>query len=129
MAYTVVHQSELTYTQRPSAGAGPARERASLTEALGLEQSRANLWRLPAGASGVRHVEGAQEEVFLVLEGEVTMLLGEPPETVTIATGDAVKAAPETEIQVQNRSDAPARLLVWGAPPITGRGRLIDEAQ
>ena len=55
-----------------------------LTGALGLESSRASVWRYPPGARGRRHIEGAQEEVFLVLEGTVTLMLGEPAEAVVI---------------------------------------------
>jgi hypothetical protein len=40
----------------------------------------ARLWRYPPGTRGRRHADEAQEEVFVIVSGTLTMLLGEPPE-------------------------------------------------
>ncbi|MGN6380725.1 MAG: cupin domain-containing protein [Gaiellales bacterium] len=127
MAYQVSHLDELEYAERPYRDGDPPPHAAGLTAALGLESSRANVWRYPAGARGRRHIEGAQEEVFLVLEGNLTLALGEPPELVELRAGSIARVGTGTEIQVQNRSDAEARLLIWGAPPVTGQGQLLDD--
>ena len=39
---------------------------------------------IPPGSRGRRHLERAQEEVFVVLDGTLTMLLGDPPERVDL---------------------------------------------
>jgi uncharacterized cupin superfamily protein len=127
MAYQVTHIDEVAEVERPYREGDQPRHAASLTETLGLESSRANLWRYPAGARGRRHIEGAQEEVFLVLDGTLTLALGDPPEMVELRAGSIARVGTGTEIQVQNRSDAEARLLIWGAPPITGQGQLLDD--
>ena len=96
------------------------RGRASLSEAL--HAMRANIWRLPAGARGSRHIEHVQEEMFVVLEGTATLYLGDPPERVELPCGTvAVVEDPETAQQLRNESDAEAVVLIVGAPPEQGR--------
>ena len=127
MAYQVTHIDEAAEVERPYRDGDQPRHVASLTEALGLESSRANVWRYPAGARGRRHIEGAQEEVFLVLDGVLTLALGEPPEMVELLAGSIARVGTGTEIQVQNRTDAQVRLLIWGAPPTTGQAQILDD--
>ena len=55
---------------------------------------RANIWRLPAGARGGRHIEHAQEEMFVVLEGTATLLLGDPPERVELPAARSPSSRP-----------------------------------
>jgi uncharacterized cupin superfamily protein len=43
-----------------------------------MTQVRANVWRLPPGSRGRRHVERLQEEAFVVLDGTATLALGDP---------------------------------------------------
>jgi uncharacterized cupin superfamily protein len=76
---------------------------------------------------GRRHREGAQEEVFVALEGSVTLALGDPPELVPLAAGGFARVSTGTEIQIRNESGADAVVLIWGAPPITGQGELLDD--
>jgi len=75
MAHRTAHIDDLEFAQRPYREQDAPRHAASLTEALGLESSRATVWRYPPGARGRRHIEGAQEEVFAVIEGVVTLAL------------------------------------------------------
>jgi uncharacterized cupin superfamily protein len=127
MAHRVVQQDELDFAERPYREQDPPRHAAGLTDALGLESSRATVWRYPPGARGRRHIEGAQEEVFAVLEGTITLALGEPPELVEVRAGGFACVSTGTEIQVRNESGADAMLVIWGAPPVTGQGELLDD--
>ena len=56
MAYAILHAGELEWVPRDDAS---GREVVRLSESL--TQSRANLWRYPAGARGKRHVGAARE--------------------------------------------------------------------
>jgi len=127
MPYDVARLSELRFAERPHREQDPPRLAASLTDALGLESSRATVWRYPPGARGRRHREEAQEEVFVVLEGRITLAIGEPAEVIAIDALGFARLATGTEIQVRNESDAEALLLIWGAPPVTGQGELLDD--
>jgi uncharacterized cupin superfamily protein len=127
VAYRTAHLDDLDFAERPYREGDASRHAASLTEALGLESSRATVWRYPPGARGRRHREGAQEEVFAVLDGTITLALGEPPELVPLTAGGFARIAAGTEIQVRNQSPADAVLLIWGAPPVTGQGELLAD--
>ena len=127
MAHDAAHLHDLPFSERPYREQDAPRLAASLTEALGLESSRATVWRYPPGARGRRHREGAQEEVFVVLDGTVTLALGEPVELIRIDAVGFARVATGTEIQVLNESDAEALLLIWGAPPVTGQGEILDD--
>jgi mannose-6-phosphate isomerase-like protein (cupin superfamily) len=97
-----------------------------LTTQLGLQQSRARLWRYPAGASGTPHVEHAQEEVFAVLSGTLTLALGQPPERQVLPAGSVAVVRPDTPLQVRNEGADELVLLVYGAPPVTGRAEVLE---
>jgi uncharacterized cupin superfamily protein len=128
--YTIVHQGDLDWEERPSSGGGDVvRRTADLTTAAGLAESRARIWRLPPGARGRRHREGAQEEVFVVLEGTLTMLIGEPPERHELAAGGVAAVKPGTEIQLRNEGRAETVVFVYGAPPVEGRAELLDDVE
>jgi quercetin dioxygenase-like cupin family protein len=100
-----------------------------LTTELGLQQSRARLWRYPPGASGTRHIEHAQEEVFVVLAGTLTLLLGEAGERHDLAAGSVAGIAPGTVLQVRNEGDEELKLFVYGAPPVTGKAEVLTEPE
>jgi mannose-6-phosphate isomerase-like protein (cupin superfamily) len=90
----------------------------SITDAGQLRQSRARIWRYPPGARGRRHQDHAQEEVFVVISGKLTMLLGDPPERVEgLGPGSVVAVEPMTPLQVRNDTDEELVLFVYGAPP------------
>jgi uncharacterized cupin superfamily protein len=127
VAYHNLHLDELEFQERPYRPDDAPRLAASLTEALGLESSRATVWRYPPGARGRRHREGAQEEVFVVLEGTITLALGEPPEMLELPAGGLARVGSGTEIQVRNDSQSVAAVLIWGAPPVTGQGEILDD--
>lgn len=127
MSHAIVQSGELPFTERPYRPQDEPRHVASLTEALGLESSRASLWRYPPGTRGRRHREGAQEEVFACLEGAITLALGEPPEMVELRAGGFARVSTGTEIQVRNEGDADAVVLAWGAPAVTGRAEILND--
>ena len=130
MPYVIARQADLDWEERPSVGGGDAMRRtANLTAAAGLAESRARIWRLPPGARGRRHRERDQEEVFVVLEGTLTMLLGEPPERHELAVGDVAAVTPGTEIQLRNESGAETVLFAYGAPPVEGQGELLEDVE
>ena len=87
------------------------------------------MWRLLPGARGRRHAEQTQEEVFLVVSGTLTMLLGDPPERVDIPEGGIVTVKPGTGIQMHNTGDADVVVFAYGAPPVTGQVDYLDDVE
>ena len=98
-----------------------------LTTHLSLEKSRARLWRYPPGASGVPHAEREQEEVFVVLAGTLTLVLGDPPTRETLPAGSAAAVPPGTAIHVRNAGDTEVTFFVIGAPPIADAADMLPE--
>jgi mannose-6-phosphate isomerase-like protein (cupin superfamily) len=81
-----------------------------------LASSRANLWRYPPGASGRRHIQLVQEEIFVVLEGRLTMLLGEDDERHELGPRSIVVVEPMTPLKVVNESKDDVLFFAYGAP-------------
>jgi mannose-6-phosphate isomerase-like protein (cupin superfamily) len=125
VGYTVFHRGELEFAP-PRAG-DQSRGIAGLSDAM--TNMRANVWRYLPGVRGRRHAEGVQEEVFVVLEGAVTMVLGDPPEQVELSASSVAVVQPGTPLQVRNDGDAEAVVLIVGAPPETGRGEILPDAE
>jgi mannose-6-phosphate isomerase-like protein (cupin superfamily) len=94
----------------------PLRRVVELRRHAGLRHSQANLWHYPPGAHGRRHREPVQEEVFCVLDGTLTMLLGEPPERFELPARSLVVVAPRTPLQLRNDSDVDVFVFAYGAP-------------
>ena len=113
MSFAIVHARELGWAPR---GDDDPREVARLSESLA--QSRANLWRYPPGARGKRHADKAQEEVFVVMEGTLTVDLGEPPERHELETGSILVVQPGTILQLRNARTTELVLFIYGAPPL-----------
>ena len=128
MGYHVIQGADHEWIERPTEGR-PSRYTSDLTPAAGLNESRARLWRLPPGTRGRRHVEGVQEEVFVVLEGTLTMLLGDPPERADVAAGGLVAVHQGTPLQVRNETDGELVLFIYGAPPVTGEAEFLDDVE
>jgi len=112
MAFTIFHSSELEWVPRDD---GSGRTVARLSDSL--TRSRANLWRYPPGARGKRHADKAQEEVFVVLEGALTVDLGEPPERHELERGSVLVVPPGTILQLRNAGHDELVLFIYGAPP------------
>jgi quercetin dioxygenase-like cupin family protein len=129
MSFRVMHADEHAWEERPYLEGAPPRLISDITTAGSLTQSRARVWRIPPGTRGRRHKELVQEEVFVVLEGTLTMLLGEPPERHDLSPRSVVSVAPGTALQMRNESDAEVVVFVYGAPPITGQGEYLDDVE
>ena len=122
MAFSVFGASELDWQPRDDES---GREVARLSDSL--SQSRANLWRYPPGARGKRHADKAQEEVFVVLDGTVTVDLGEPPERHVLERGSVVVVQPGTILQLRNAGAEELVLFIYGAPPVSEGADFFDE--
>jgi mannose-6-phosphate isomerase-like protein (cupin superfamily) len=129
VSYSVLRASEHTWEERPTLGAGEPRRCADITTGARLIESRARLWRPPPHTRGRRHAEGAQEEVFVVLSGILTMLLGDPPERVELEPQSVVAVRPGTGIQLRNEGDEEAVVFAYGAPPVLGQAELLDDVE
>ena len=122
MAYTIFRQSELEWVRR---GDDDARTIARLSDSM--TQSRANIWRYPPGARGKRHRDLAQEEVFVVLDGTLTVDLGEPPERHQLSRGSVLVVEMGTALQLRNAGDEELVLFIYGAPPVTGQAEFFPD--
>jgi quercetin dioxygenase-like cupin family protein len=98
-----------------------------LTAELRMERSRARLWRYPTDASGVPHVEREQEEVFVVLNGTLTLMLGDPAQREVLPAGSIAAIQPGTPVHVRNDSEAEATFLAYGAPPVVDAADELSE--
>ena len=117
MSYHVVHADALEFEERPTPDGAAPRRAADVTVPGGLEHSRARIWRYPPHSRGRRHKDLGQEEVFVVLEGTLTMLLDDPPERADVAAGGLVAVHQGTALQVRNETDDELVLFIYGAPP------------
>ena len=92
-----------------------------------LTTTRANVWRMPPGTRGRRHRETVQEELFVALEGTMTLLLGEPPERVEASPGSVIVLAVGTPVQVVNDGHEESLILIVGAPPTPEPGEYLPD--
>jgi mannose-6-phosphate isomerase-like protein (cupin superfamily) len=122
MAFTIFRAGELAWGDR---GDGSGRTIAALSDSM--TQSRANIWRYPPGARGRRHADKAQEEVFVVLDGTLTVDLGEPPERHELEQGSVLVIQPGQIFQLRNGGNAELVLFIYGAPPVTGGADFFDD--
>ncbi|HEY1316973.1 MAG TPA: cupin domain-containing protein [Gaiella sp.] len=122
MPYTVFHWDELAWHPRRE---GDPRLVSELSESM--TRSRANLYRYPPGAIGRRHSDPVQEEVFVVLEGTLTIHMGDgdQPERHLLERGSVLIVQPGTVLQLSNRGDEELRLFVYGAPPERGEATFL----
>jgi mannose-6-phosphate isomerase-like protein (cupin superfamily) len=115
MAFAIFSQSEVEWVPR---GDDSGRTVAALSGSM--TRSRANIWRYPPGARGRRHADHVQEEVFVVLDGRLTVDLGEPPERHELERGSVLVVQPGTILQLRNAGDDELVLFIYGAPPEQG---------
>jgi mannose-6-phosphate isomerase-like protein (cupin superfamily) len=120
---------DLQYEDRPPKSGEGTRRAADLTTAVALQQSRARLWRYPPHTTGRRHQDHAQEEVFVVIEGTLTMLLGDEPERVDLGPGGVVAVEPMTPLQMRNETDDEVVVFVYGAPPLQEGADFLDDVE
>jgi mannose-6-phosphate isomerase-like protein (cupin superfamily) len=67
--------------------------------------------------------------VFVVLEGTLTLVLGETPDRVEVGAGGVAVNRPNCPIQLRNDGDVEVVVFAYGAPPVTGQGELLDELE
>ena len=92
-----------------------------LRQDLGVESFGLNLMLLEPGQRGRVHRHERQEEVYVVLEGMLTLEL-EGGETHTLEPRDAARVAPDVRRQLSNRTQQRVALLaLGGAHPHEGR--------
>lgn len=75
----------------------------------------ARMWRLEPGQASTRHRHFQQEELYVLLEGEGRVRVGE--EVLTLAPRDALLVEADSVRQLFNDTDADQLWLVVGAPP------------
>jgi quercetin dioxygenase-like cupin family protein len=122
VGHTIFHAAELEWVPR---GDDDPRTIAGLSE--GLTQSRANIWRYPPGARGKRHKDPVQEEVFVVLDGTLTVDLGDPPERHELERGSVLVIRPGTILQLRNLGEDELVLYIYGAPPVRQPGEFYPD--
>lgn len=114
--HTVLAPVDFSFT-RPSKG---DQSRGVMRLSDLLTQFRANVWRMPPGSQGRRHRERTQEEIFVALRGDSTLLLGDPAEAIELSCGALAIIRPGTAVQLVNVGVNDAIVLVVGAPPTVG---------
>jgi mannose-6-phosphate isomerase-like protein (cupin superfamily) len=122
MGFTIFRQDEVEWEPRDD---GSGRTVARLSDAM--TSSRANVWRYPPGARGRRHADRAQEEVFVVLSGTLTVDLGEPPERHELERGSVLVVQPGTILQLRNAGEDELVLFIYGAPPVREGADFFDD--
>ena len=130
MGYHVADAAQMSWEERPPAVEGQQpRQAADITTAARLKHSRGRVWRYPPHARGRRHADRAQEEVFVVLSGRLTMVLGDPPERVDVGPQSVVAVEPQTPLQVRNETDEELVLYIYGAPPEQAGADYFDDVE
>lgn len=127
MSYHVVRGDEHEYEERPFVEGQPPRLQTDLTASAALQRSRARLWRYPPRTRGRRHADRAQEEVFVVVSGTLTMLLGDPPERFDLPPLSVVAVEPMTPLQARNETDEEVVVFIYGAPPEQDGAEMLDD--
>jgi quercetin dioxygenase-like cupin family protein len=89
---------------------------------LGVQAFGVNAVVLPAGYATKRHYHERQEELYLVLDGEIEFSLGDD-ETITLGRGGLVRVDPHTVRALRNTSpdDEATYFAVGGADGYVGR--------
>ncbi|CCQ36754.1 cupin 2 barrel domain protein [Natronomonas moolapensis 8.8.11] len=91
-------------------------------EPLGCENLGMTLLELDPGAKGKPHdhAEDGQEEVYLVVDGALTVRVGgeggDPEAERTLSEGEAIRVDGETHRALFNEGDERVRVVIAGAP-------------
>jgi len=128
VGYHVADATRVDWEERPPVVEGQQpRLAADVTTAANLQHSRGRVWRYPPRTRGRRHADHVQEEVFVVLSGKLTMLLGDPPERVDVGPQSVVAVEPMTPLQVRNEGEEELVLFIYGAPPEQAGADFYDD--
>jgi quercetin dioxygenase-like cupin family protein len=87
----------------------------NLAKQLEASALGARMWRLEPGQASTRHRHFGEEELYVLLEGEGRVRVGD--EVLTLAPLDTLLVETETVRQLFNDTDADQLWLVVGAPP------------
>ncbi len=90
-------------------------ENTDLGKQLEASTLGARLWRLAPGQASTRHRHLAQEELYVLLEGEGRIRVDD--DLLTLSPLDALLVEPSSIRQPFNDTDADQLWLVVGAPP------------
>ena len=126
MDFKVIRPEELEWNTRPTEPGEPERRTAQLSELAGFQNARANLWRYEPGAKGRRHRHPQQEETFVVVQGTLTMYLGEPPERQEVGQGGLIHVQAGTPLQIKNEGGEELLLYIHGWPPESEHADILD---
>jgi mannose-6-phosphate isomerase-like protein (cupin superfamily) len=129
VGYRVADINALEWEERPAKPGEATRRLADITTQAEMKQSRARVWRYPPHTTGRRHRDHAQEEVFVVVSGTLTMLLGDEGERVDLAPGSVVVVDPMTPLQMRNETDEELVCFVYGAPPVQEGADFLDDVE
>ena len=128
MGYHVADAARVEWGERdPTVEGHPKRTFAEITDAAELKNSRARVWRYPPGTRGRRHADKVQEEVFVVVSGQMTMLLGDPPDRIDVGPQSVVAVEPNTPLQVRNETDEELVVYIYGVPAEQGGADFFDD--
>ncbi|MFN0153701.1 MAG: cupin domain-containing protein [Gaiella sp.] len=128
MSSRVLTPADLEWITRPHEPDEPARHVTELSELAGFVHTRANVWRYEPGAKGRRHRHPVQEETFVVLEGTLSLYVGEPPVRHDVPTGSLIHVAARTPLQSENHGSVDLVVYAYGTPPESETAELIDPA-
>jgi mannose-6-phosphate isomerase-like protein (cupin superfamily) len=128
MGYHVADASKVEWGERdPTVAGHRKRTYAEITDEAELKNSRARVWRYPAGTRGRRHADKVQEEVFVVISGQMTMLLGDPPDRIDVGPESVVAVEPNTPLQVRNEGTEELVIYIYGVPAEQGGADFFDD--
>ena len=99
-------------TSRASLDAGAGERFVPLRRQLGVTSFGFNQLILAPGQRGRIHRHAEQEEVYIVLEGRLSLLVEGEEETLEV--GEVIRVAPEVRRQVVNRGPQPLRMIALG---------------
>jgi mannose-6-phosphate isomerase-like protein (cupin superfamily) len=116
MAFTILRPEDHEFKAPSWRPDEPLRRIVELPLYAKMQHSRAHLWRYPPGSKGRLHKEHSQEEVFVVVEGDPSVMLGDPPVLHEAPHGTLVVVEPGTPLRWQNDSDRDALVFGYGAP-------------
>jgi mannose-6-phosphate isomerase-like protein (cupin superfamily) len=94
----------------------------------GFAHTRANVWRYEPGAAGLRHRHPVQEETFVVLEGTLSMYVGEPPARYDVPSGAMIHIPAMTPLQSANLGSIDLVVYAYGFPPEHETAELLPSA-
>jgi len=98
-----------------------------IAKQLEATQLSARLWRLEPGQASTKHRHRSQEELYVLMEGEGRVRIGD--DVLTLAPNDVFLVEPETVRQLFNDTNADQLWLVVGAPPELANTLEMTEAQ